>query len=384
MLTSRYNLVSIFNLKNKYFFPFLIIIILSLITQSCKGNSSPTAPQNKILTTETIAKLEAAADNVMRQKQVPGMLVYIAVEGEGDLYITRGVGNLVTSEPMNINDNFRLASVTKTFTTETALILADENKIDLNKPISFYLPEYTIPGRDSITVRMLGNMTSGLIDVLDDSTLSAAYYGSQGSVQFTAEQLIVPLLTSQLKFTPGTQFNYCNSNTILLGLIIKKVTGMELKDVMAEKIFQPLGLTHTFWPLSNFLPTPYHHAYTSSMGIVNQDVTYYGDSWGNAAGILISNIEDLKIWVKELYQRNLLSANSKNERFQIPLASSEYGFGVEKAGAWFGHSGGIQGWNNMVYYNGAKNISLIISANSVDDLPAGAAFQALGLILQSQ
>ena len=312
------------------------------------------------------------------------MLVYIAVEGEGELYITRGVGNLATNEPININDNFRLASVTKTFTTETALILADENKIDLNKPISYYLPEYAIPGRDSITVRMLGNMTSGLIDFMTDSTLSAEYYGSQGTWQFTAEQLIVPLLKSHLMFTPGTQFFYCNSNTILLGLIIKKVTGMELRDVMAEKIFQPLGMTHTFWPLSNFLPTPYHHAYTSTLGMVNQDVTYYGNSWGNAAGILVSNIADIKIWVKELYQRKLLSANSKNERFQIPFASSSYGFGIDKEEAWVGHSGGIQGWNNMVYYNGAKGISLIISANSMDDLPAGAAFSALGLILQSQ
>jgi D-alanyl-D-alanine carboxypeptidase len=373
-----------FNLN--YFFPVLIISLLPFLIQSCKKDAtSPTEPQKKILTAENIVKLQAAADKIMRDKVVPGMIVYIGVEGEGELNITRGVANLVTSEPMNINNYFRLASVTKTFTTETALILVDEGKIDLNKTISYYLPEYpTLPGKDNITVRMLGNMTSGFIDALDDSALGAAYYGSQGTVKFTPEQLIVPLLTSHLIFTPGTQYKYCNSNTIILGLIIKKVTGQDLKDVLAAKIFQPLRMTHTLWPETNFLPTPYSHAYTSKLGVVNQDVTYWGNSWGNAAGILISNIADLKIWVKELYERKLLSSNTKNERFQFGVPDAGYGFGVERFMDWAGHSGGIAGWNNMVFYQGVKKISVIISCNSLDDVPASAAFPAFGQILDPQ
>jgi len=304
----------------------------------------------------------------------PGMIAYIAVEGEGDLYITRGVGNLASSEPMNVNNYFRMASVTKTFTTEAVLILCDEGKIDLNKTISFYLPEYAIPGRDTITIRMLGNMTSGLVDVLSDPGLMNTYYGSQGTAKFTPEELIVPLLTSQLKFTPGTQYNYCNSNTILLGLVIKKVTSKALKDIFAEKIFQPLGLTHTFWPETNFIPQPYHHAYTNLLGTSNLDVTYYGNSWGNAAGILISNFDDLKIWAKELYERKLLSDNAKIERFQIGFEGSGYGFGVERIGNFAGHSGGIIGWNTMVFYDGIKKITIITHANSLDEQPASYAF----------
>jgi len=383
MKTSVLNLVSIFALKKHYFFPLLIISFLSFVNQSCKEESSPTEPLRTILTTETMAKLEAAADKVMMEKQAPGMIAYIAVEGEGELFITRGVGNLTTSEPMNKTNYFRMASVTKTFTTEAALILVDEGKIDINKTISFYLPEFPIPGRDNITIRMLGNMTSGLIEVLSDPALSAAYYNSQGTIKFTPEELIVPLFTSQLKFTPGSQYNYCNSNTILLGLVIKKVTGQALKDVFQEKIFQPLGLLHTFWPETNYLPQPYHHAYTSLTGINHLDVTYYGNSWGNAAGILISNLADLKIWAKELYERNLLSANSKAERFQFGVPGSGYGFGVERIFDWTGHSGGILGWNSMVFYQGIKKITLIIHTNSLDGQPAGYAFQEFGEILDS-
>ncbi|MDP2303233.1 MAG: serine hydrolase domain-containing protein [Ignavibacteria bacterium] len=375
MKTSVMNLVSIFALKIHYFFPLLIITSLSFINQSCKEESSPIEPQKKILTTGTIAKLEAAADKVMMEKQAPGMIAYIAVEGEGELFITRGVGNLTTSEPMNKTNYFRMASVTKTFTTEAALILVDEGKIDLNKTISFYLPEYAIPGRDTITIRMLGNMTSGLIEVLGDSALGASYYGSLGTIKFTPEELIAPLFTSQLQFIPGSQFNYCNSNTILLGLIIKKVTGQALKDVFVEKIFQPLGLIHTFWPETNYLPSPYHHAYTSLLGTINQDVTYWGNSWGNAAGILVSNLADLKIWAKEIAEGNLLSANSKNERYLMGAAGSGYGFGVEMILDLFGHSGGIIGWNSMVFYDKTKKITIITQTNSIDDKPASYAFQ---------
>ncbi|MFA4853416.1 MAG: serine hydrolase, partial [Bacteroidales bacterium] len=126
MKTAIRNLVSIFNLKKHYFFPLLIISLLSFVNQSCKKDSSPTEPQKKILTEETIAKLQATADKVMMDKPTPGLIAYISVEGEGELYISRGVGNLTTSEPMNINNYFRMASVTKTFTTEAVLILAGE------------------------------------------------------------------------------------------------------------------------------------------------------------------------------------------------------------------------------------------------------------------
>jgi len=370
-------------LKKSNLLILITILLFSFTAQSCKEESEPTIPQNKVLTTGTIALLQEAANMVMMEKQIPGMLVYIAVEGEGELYIIRGVGNLSTSEPMNINNYFRMASVTKTFTTEAALILADEGKIDLNKTLSFYLPEYAIPGMDTITIRMLGNMTSGLIDVLNDPGLSAAYYGSQGTIKFTPEELIVPLFTSQLRFTPGTQFDYCNSNTILLGMVIRKVTGEDLKSVFAEKIFKPLGLKNTFWPETNYMPQPYHHAYTSMMGSNHQDVTYYGNSWGNAAGILITNLADLKIWAKEIYERKLLSVSSKAERFQEGIADYGYGFGVERIFDWAGHSGGIIGWNNMVFYQGVKKYTLIIHTNALDGTPAGYAFQQFAEILEA-
>jgi len=364
----------------------LIVCLFAFIAISCKESSSPTEPQPSILTKETIGKLQAAANKVMMENQTPGMMAYISVEGEGELDITRGVSNLVTSEPMNINNYFRIGSITKTFTSEAVLILADEGKIDLNKSISFYFPELKIPSGDKITIRMLGNMTSGLFDYTNDMNLWTPYINSNGEEVFTPEQLIALSLSHPILFEPGTKYDYCNTNFILLGLLIKKVTGEEVRDVFNEKIFQPLGMKNTFWPITNYLPYPYNHGYSSLLTGSSIETTNWNTSWGDAAGILISNISDLKIWTKELYERKLLSDKMKSERFawvddQDEPGVKYSGFGIEKVFDWIGKSGSIYGYNSEAWYNPVKKITIIINTNSNDGMPADNVFLSFFNIL---
>jgi len=364
--------------KSKFIVSVLISITMFLFNISCKESSIPTASPNKILNTETIEKLQAAADKVMMENQTPGMMAYISVDGEGEgIYITRGVSNLTTSEPMNVNNYFRIGSITKTFTTEAVLILVDEGKIDLNKPISFYLPELNIPSGDSITIPMLANMSSGLFDYSSDMNLWTPYINSKGEKVFTPEELLTLSFSHPLLFEPGTEYNYCNTNTVLLGLLIKKVTGKEVRNVFDEKIFLPLGMKNTFWPITNYLPYPYNHGYTSLLTSSLIESTNWNTSWADAAGILISNISDMKIWTKELYDRKLLSDKMKNERFawidDIPGIKYS-GFGVEKVFDWIGKSGSIFGYNSETWYNPVKKITIIINTNSNDGLPADNVF----------
>lgn len=385
MKASIQKLVLIFNYKKNYFFPFLIISLLSTFFISCKESSSPSAPQKIILTDANIVKLQTAADKVI--SYAPGLVAYIAVEGEGDLCITRGVSNLATNEPMDADNYFRIASNTKSFTTEAILILSDEGKIDLNKSISYYLPELNIIGGDSITVRMLGNMTSGLSNYSADSTLQTNYYNSRGEIVYTPEQLIAAVNKHPLDFTPGSQYEYCNTNMILLGLLITKVTGESVSQVFTEKIFQPLGMINTYWPDSRYLPSPYTHGYSVKIGALT-DVTNWNPAWAGAAGILISKFSDLKIWVKEISERKLLSAASKNERFQWVdenAASNPgvnfYGFGLMKFRDWIGHSGVIEGYNSQIYYNTLSKITIIVYTNTNDLSPAEGLFHLFADIL---
>ena len=375
-------------LRNSNILFYLSFIPAFLILVTSCGSDTAAPPPLKVLTAENTQKLQAAADNIMMNYQAPGMVAYIATEGEGELYITRGVGNLVTTEPISKNNYFRIASITKTFTAEAVLLLVDKGLIDLDKPISFYLPELHIQNvsiedkvsgnkiyGDKITVRMLGNMTSGLFNYSADSDLTALYT-SLGEKIFTPEELVAMATKHPLNSVPGTQYEYCNTNFIVLGLLIKKVTGQAVGDVMSERIFQPLGMANTFWPNTRFLPYPYTHGYTSITGFL-LDVANWSPSWGEAAGILISNMSDLKTWIKEIYARNLLSAKSKDERFkwvdQYPTTNPGkffYGFGLEKWGDWIGHPGIISGYNSQIFYNPLMKTTIIVTTNSDDGRPA--------------
>jgi D-alanyl-D-alanine carboxypeptidase len=224
---------------------------------------------------------------------------------------------------------------------------------------------------------MLANMSSGLFDYSSDTNLWTPYINSNEEKVFTPEELLALSFSHPLLFEPGTEYNYCNANTVLLGLLIKKVTGKEVRDVFNEKILQPLGMKNTFWPNTRYLPYPYNHGYTSLLTGSLIESTNWNTSWADAAGILISNISDMKIWTKEMYDRKLLSDKMKSERFawidDIPGIKYS-GFGVEKVFDWIGKSGSIFGYNSEVWYNPIKKITIIINTNSNDGMPADNVF----------
>ena len=370
--------------KSSNLFSLQIVCLFAFIAISCKESSSPTGPQIKTLNAETIEKLQAVTDEIMMNTQTPGLMAYVSIEGEGELYITRGVSNLVTSEPMNVNNYFRIGSITKTFTTEAVLILVDEGKIDLNKPISFYLPELNIPSGDKITIPMLANMTSGLYDYADVDLINSLS-NSHGQTVFTLEQLLAGAFSNPLRFEPGTKYEYCNTNYLLLGLLITKVTGKPVIDIFTEKIFQPLGMKNTFWPNTSYMPYPYSHGYFLESSSTLADVINWNPSWADAAGCLISNLSDMKIWAKEVNERKLLSDKMKSVRYAWidgDIHGVTYsGFGLEKAWDWIGKTGAIMGYNSQLFYNPIKKITILINTNSMDGYPASSTFAAFANIL---
>ena len=355
-------------------FCLLLASLFSVSLNSCK--SSVTEPVISVLTPGNIAKLQAAADTLLMTTKAPGFMIYIEAEGDGEgIYITRGVSNIVTGEGMNINSSWRIGSLTKTINSEAVLILADEGKIDINKPIAYYLPELNIPNGDKITIRMLANMTSGLFNYTEDADMFlTSFWNSNGQATYTQSQLAAIAFSHPVLSEPGTKYYYCNTNYLLLGMLIQKVTGEPAVNVFNEKIFQPLGMRNTFWPLTRYLPYPYTHGYLLAGDGSIADVSNLNPSWADATGILISNFTDLRIWAREIKERKLLSDKMKAERYawvnsDEPNISS--GFGLDKIFDWVGHPGTIYGYNTEVYFNSEKKITVIIMANSIEGEPAG-------------
>ena len=348
------------------------VIIFSLLVGfvACEKETVIT-PVPQVLTTGVKSELSAIADRVFQNTSTPGLIALISVEGEADFYIKRGVSNIVTNDPIHENNAFRIASVTKTFTGTAILMLADEGLISLDHAISDYLPEYNIPSGDSITIRMLGNMTSGLYNYSDSPELWEPFIASGYTLSFPPDSLLAIAFRHPLKFTPGTAYDYCNTNTILLGLLLEKVSNMPAAQFIQEKICRPLNLKQTCFGGPFFMQTPYTHGYAlTEEGMA--DATNWNPSWGWTAGALVSDLKDMKQWGRLLADGALLSQAMKNERFNF--GADGYGFGVEsihyKNDLWVGHPGSIPGYNTQVWHNAARKTTLVIYANSDELFPA--------------
>ncbi|MBI2282869.1 MAG: beta-lactamase family protein [Bacteroidetes bacterium] len=354
------------------------LLLFSMVLTSCTKNTARTTPANIQLTEAIRTRLAAAADSVFKKGQTPGMIAILSAEGEEDLILKRGVANMATGESMSENSYWRIASNTKTFVGAAVLLLVEEGKINLDSSISFYLPEYKIPKGNRIKVRMLGNMTSGLYNYTDDDYFWIRMNADHFVKTYPPDSMLAIAFSRPNNFEPGTQYEYCNTNTILLGLLMEKVTGKTARAVIEEKLLQPLQLTHTYWGGPDFISKPYIHGYNKDYTVL-QDATNWNPSWGYTAGILISNFADMKIWARAVAEGSLLSEKMKKERFG--WIGNYYGFGVMKAGPWIGHSGNIPGYNSHVLYDTGRKMTLIILTNMDTDTPVESFSEAFRTIL---
>jgi len=354
---------------------FLLIVticIISIIFTSCKKESALPATETKktiAIPDELKAQLEQAADKVFLQSAAPGIIALVSIEGYDDLIIKRGVSDIVSKEPMNETNHFRIASNTKPFTGEAVLMLVDEGKINLDSSISYYLPQYNIPNGNKITVRMLGRMRSGLYNYSDDPGLWTTFEASNFIMTFPPDSLLTIAFRHPPNFAPDSGYEYCNTGIVLLGLLIEKVTGKPANEVIYEKIIKPLKLNNTYWGSTFFLTAPYCKGYNSDFLGALTDVTNWNPSWGYTAGQLVSNIADMKAWAKLDAEGIFLSDKMKAERFNF--GPEGYGFCIERVGNnWVGHPGIIFGFNSQIFYNAAKKTTLVIYSNTDTGLPA--------------
>jgi D-alanyl-D-alanine carboxypeptidase len=217
-------------------------------------------------------------------------------------------------------------------------------------------------------------MTSGIPSYTESETFTDAYFADPESV-WQPQQLVDIVKGQAPMFAPGAKFYYSNTNTVLLGMVIEKVTGQPVQDVFAEQIFTPLGLTQTSFPASSAaLPSPYLSGITEQGQPAGQtaDATNWNPSWGFTAGEMISVLDDLHVWSKALatgegilgkeYAQKRL--DSLNATVEPNTAQKSYGLGFGQVNGWIGHTGELPGYNTTVYYNPQLQTSIVVMVNS--------------------
>jgi D-alanyl-D-alanine carboxypeptidase len=336
-------------------------------------------------------QIDAVVNRAYAAAEVPGVVVGIWIPGEGSYVAAKGFADLRSRAPMRSSYYFRIGSITKTFTVTALLILADERKLDLDDPVGKYVD--FVPNGDKITLRMLANMTSGLHSYTEDEAAVKIIIGSPNRV-WTPRELVDVGLKSPPDFAPGTGWHYSNTNTVLLGMILEKVSGQPIQELFAQKLYAPLRLRHTIWPTAGEMPSLYASGYTEqTLDNVRANATNRNPSWAFTAGELVSTMADLRTWVTSYATGSLVSPQMQKERLTwvtLPpnTPQKHYGLGIGETHGWLGHTGELPGYNTLAYYLPAKKAVVVVMVNS--DIPVGKAnpapaiFKAIATLLTPQ
>ena len=321
--------------------------------------------------------LKAALEQSFSESGAPGVVAAVQTP-EYTWVETRGVADLSSEEPMTPDVHQRIGSVTKTFTVSLLLQAEAEGLLSLNNTIDQYVQD--IPNGDEITLRQMANMTSGIASYTFDEQWQDELFSDPQRV-WTPEELVRFGIEDSPAFDPGTEFQYSNSNTVLLGLVLEQVAGKPIGDLYREGIIEPLGLQQTSFPNTDpSFPQPHAQGYTLQ-GQENGEVgnaTDWNPSWGWTAGGMISTVDDLLVYGRALGTgEGLLPPEQQAERLEsflgddLPPNSLDraYGLGLGREYGWLGHTGELPGYNTAVYYSPELDATVVVEVNS--DIASG-------------
>ncbi|MER7536299.1 serine hydrolase domain-containing protein [Streptomyces sp. NPDC097704] len=266
------------------------------------------------------------------------------------------------------NDRYRVGSITKSFTATVLLQLQAEGRIDLDDPVEKWLPGVVRgnghDGRE-ITVRQLLNHTSGIYSYTSDPGFQEKVFGP-GFLEhrydtWTPQQLVSVAMAHKPDFAPGAAWNYSNTNFVLAGMVIEKVTGRPYGQAVENRIIKPLKLRATSVPgTRSAMPQPSSPAYSKLSRDANapvHDVSALNPSIAGSAGEMISDSRDLQTFYRALLGGRLLTKDGLKEmtttvRMSADDPNAGYGLGLMEQKlscgkeVW-GHGGGIHGSSSL-------------------------------------
>lgn len=324
----------------------------------------------------------------------PGLAVTVRRNGRTVSQRGYGVRELRSFRRIDAETNFRLASVTKQFTAMAIMLLVHDNKLRYDEPITDIFPEFPSYGR-SITIRHLLTHTSGLPDYEE---LMEKQSGQHWSADYQIrDREVLTLLEKQSngKFQPGTSWAYSNSGYVLLGLIAAQSAGQPFDELLRDRIFNPLGMTHTvvFIEGKNSVKNRAYGHTKEGDTFIETDQSATSATLGD--GGIYSNLDDLAKWDDALANHTLLSADgmrpaltavslSDGSQPHWPAAGNDdnlapgkpvsYGFG------WFldpyrgrprmWHAGGTMGFRTVIDRFTHDNVTIVVLCNRTDLDPA--------------
>lgn len=325
-----------------------------------------------------------------------GVSAGIRVPGHPDVLVGSGVDGRRPATPMPTTGTFSIASVTKTFVASLALQLVRHGRLALDDTIERWLPR--VPGASRITIAMLLGHTSGIADFANDRPAEARdLLVADLRRRFTPEEALATSTRLGPVAAPGARFSYSNANYQALGIIVSRVTGVPLGDLIADRLARPLGLAHTALDDGSQVAADAQHGwFTLSYpgdpevdaaagrfdATVPRDLDYLDfphaavQTFAGGAGGMTSSLADLLDWGQALYAGRVLGPplTRRMLRFDHHSGPGLYGLGAEgfcpcdesadpPTATLVGHEGSGVGSRTIVAYAPATGVTVAVHAN---------------------
>ncbi len=253
--------------------------------------------------------------------------VAIGVARNGKLVFAKAYGyrNLDDRVPADADTMYGIGSNTKQFTAACILMLRDAGKLDVDAPVSRYLPN--VPHGGEVTIRNLLTHTGGYAEFteLPDIDQLAAR-------PVTNEDILDTVVSRPLGFKPGTKWQYSNTGFVMLAAIVERLSGMSYADFLRARIFEPLGMTRTHYADEQLVETDRATGYTRFAMGAQEHEAHLDYSWFSGAGAIESTLADLETWNNAIDRGTLLSAASRemmHTSFKLADGTdTHYGFGL--------------------------------------------------------
>jgi peptidoglycan/LPS O-acetylase OafA/YrhL/CubicO group peptidase (beta-lactamase class C family) len=364
--------------------------------------ATPTPGVTQPLDPALIAQFQALLDETTADGAIPGATLSVSIPGYEPWSGASGWADRAEGRPMQPDTLVHISSITKMFTAVIVLQLAQEGRLDLDAPISVWLPDIT-PLAERTTPRHLLSHTSGIFDYLEDSRFFIdAYRNPERS--YTPDELVEMVDDFGAAFEPGTEdaWKYSSTNYVILGMLVERITGRPLVEEMHTRIFTPLNLTHTFFAPYEQVAGRVAEGYIGASDRADVSMTFVFGT-----GNIIATADDMRIFADGLFGGALLNADSlammsatidTGGAYDMP--ELQYGLGLmrarlnvqegpngerpENASTVLGHIGGIAGFRTAVWRVPDSGITIALGLNQAIVDPNVLARDTLDVILDWQ
>lgn len=321
--------------------------------------------------------------SAVTQPGAPGLAAVVRKDGRVVFEKGYGVRKLGWPEKIDVQTNFRLASLTKEFTAMAIMLLVKEGKVRYDERLTEIFPGFPAYGKE-VTVGNLLNHTGGLPDYEElmegEEKTREPGWSAERQIQ---DHEVLALLEQQTrgKFPPGTRWAYSNSGYVVLGLIVAKVSGVSYRDFLERRIFAPVGMEHSvvYQKGQNDITERAYGNSKENGKWVETDTSATSATLGD--GGVYSNLRDMAKWDEALQKHTLLSAEEMAPALTpVTLADGaepdgpsepvRYGFGwfLDPLGGhprmW--HSGKTTGFRTVIERFRKDGLTIVILANRAD------------------